>query len=222
MPDTVSHMNFFKRYLFKKALLEDELANEERKKKDVVIEKQPEPAAVAVVQPEPVVAVEEEKEVKQIVKAALPVLKSDLNGKFYWWSSRFSSHMNWHFVDMEIANFELSEEEQARLLEDYEQEIKEREKSKTETAEKPASVKTAMKSTKTPSKSSPNVQSKGKNNKNVKLQPQQQQKSTQQPATKGDPKGKKSGAQLKIEQDHFKKESESSTSDESWEKEFDL
>lgn len=123
---------------------------------------------------------------------------------------------------MEIANFELSEEEQARLLEDYEQEIKEREKSKTETVEKPASVKTAMKSTKNPSKSISNVQSKGKNNKNVKIQQEPQQKSTQQPAAKGDPKGKRSGAQLKIEQDHFKKESESSTSDESWEKEFDL
>lgn len=34
-------MNFFKRYLFKKALLEDELANEKRKRKEVVIEKQP-------------------------------------------------------------------------------------------------------------------------------------------------------------------------------------
>lgn len=45
MPDTVSHMNFFKRYLFKKALLEDELANEDRKRKEEVqpvIEKQPE------------------------------------------------------------------------------------------------------------------------------------------------------------------------------------
>lgn len=47
VPDTVSHMNFFKRYLFKKALLEDELANEERSRKEAtVIEKQPEPAVV--------------------------------------------------------------------------------------------------------------------------------------------------------------------------------
>jgi hypothetical protein len=43
VPDTVSHMNFFKRYLFKRALLEDELANEERRKKEIFIEKsQPE------------------------------------------------------------------------------------------------------------------------------------------------------------------------------------
>lgn len=47
MPDTVSHMNFFKRYLFKKALLEDELANEERRKKeDEIIKTQPEPAVI--------------------------------------------------------------------------------------------------------------------------------------------------------------------------------
>lgn len=58
MPDTVSHMNFFKRYLFKKALLEDELANEERRRKEEsVIAKQPEaeatpsPAAVVIETP---------------------------------------------------------------------------------------------------------------------------------------------------------------------------
>lgn len=51
MPDTVSHMNFFKRYLFKKALLEDELANEERRRKEEsVIAKQPEPESVTVVE----------------------------------------------------------------------------------------------------------------------------------------------------------------------------
>lgn len=47
VPDIVSHMNFFKRYLFKRALLEDELASEERtKKEETVIEKQPEPSVV--------------------------------------------------------------------------------------------------------------------------------------------------------------------------------
>jgi hypothetical protein len=45
-------MNFFKRYLFKKALLEDELANEERRRKEtqMVINKQPE----AIVEEKPV------------------------------------------------------------------------------------------------------------------------------------------------------------------------
>lgn len=127
------------------------------------------------------------------------------------------------FTDLEIANFELSEEEQAKLLEDYEQEIKEREKTKTDIVEEPAVPKAAIKATKASSKSSSNVQSKGKNNKNVKAQ-QPPQKSTQQPTAtkKTEPKGKKAAGELKMEKDHFKKESESSTSDESWEKEFDL
>lgn len=128
------------------------------------------------------------------------------------------------FVDLDIANFELSEAEQARLLEDYEQEIKEREKTKPEAVEAvPSTTKSAIKSSKNPTKSSSNVQSsKGKNNKNVKLSQQKQQKSTQQQTTKGNEKEKKADAALEMQKDHFKKESESSTSDESWEKEFDL
>lgn len=75
MPDTVSHMNFFKRYLFKKALLEDELANEERRKKEAtVIEKQPEPVAV----------VEPKTEVEEPLPAlSLPALKTDLKGESF-------------------------------------------------------------------------------------------------------------------------------------------
>lgn len=46
MPDTVTHMNFFKRYLFKKALLEDELANAERKPKEIIIVTEPGPVIV--------------------------------------------------------------------------------------------------------------------------------------------------------------------------------
>lgn len=61
-------MNFFKRYLFKKALLEDDLANEERRRKEVVIEKQP----------ESVVVVEPQTEVKEPVQ----VMKSELGGEF--------------------------------------------------------------------------------------------------------------------------------------------
>jgi hypothetical protein len=64
--------------------------------------------------------------------------------------------------------------------------------------------------------------SKGKNNKNVKFQ--QQQKSTHQQTTaKGSEKTKKATGELKVESNHFKKDVDSSsTSDESWEKEFDL
>lgn len=214
VPETVSHMNFFKRYLFKKALLEDELANEERRRKEVVIEKQPE--TVAVVEPE---EVKEEKPTPASPKATMPV-----GGEFLSTSSRHLVKLS-ELSDLEIANFELSEEEQARLLSDYEQEIKEREKTKTEITEATTATatKSAMKS-KNPTKSSSNVQSsKGKNNKNVKHQ--QQQKSTQQQtsSSKGGEKTKKAVGELKVESNHFKKEVDSSsTSDESWEKEFDL
>lgn len=93
---------------------------------------------------------------------------------------------------------------------------------KTEVTDVPVALKPVKKTAKNQSKSSSvTVQSKGKNNKNVKIQPQQQPKSTQQQSTKGTPKGKEIDV-LKMEKNHFKNESESSTSDESWEKEFDL
>lgn len=66
-------MNFFKRYLFKRALLEDELANEERRRKEVVIQKQPEPVAVVEQQ-------KDQEEVKKVEPAALPVLPADIGG----------------------------------------------------------------------------------------------------------------------------------------------
>ncbi|CAH1708025.1 unnamed protein product [Chironomus riparius] len=110
VPNTVSHMNFFKRYLFKKALLEDELANEERRKKEeMVIEKQPEPAVV-IESPTPVVAQ---------IKQTQPQPQQQTTRK---------NEIN----DLDIANYEISEEEQARLLAEYEQEIKEREKNKSD------------------------------------------------------------------------------------------
>lgn len=71
VPDTVSHMNFFKRYLFKKALLEDELANIDRRK-EVVIEKQPEP--VVVVEPQAEAPAKKES-------VPSPMVKADLGGQ---------------------------------------------------------------------------------------------------------------------------------------------
>lgn len=82
VPETVSHMNFFKRYLFKKALLEDELANEERRRKEVVIEKQPEP--VIVVEPQTVVEAKEETPILQPeIGGELSSLIIISNQKFY-------------------------------------------------------------------------------------------------------------------------------------------
>lgn len=136
---------------------------------------------------------------------------------------------------MDIANFELSEEEQARLLEEYEQEIKEREKNnKDDSIEIPvddvvpnkAKIQKPAKKSNVQSKPTAGASTKGKINKDLKTQ-QHQQKSTQQqkPSAKN-PENKtktnKKNEALPIEKDHFKKESESSTSDESWEKDFDM
>lgn len=70
-------MNFFKRYLFKKALLEDDLANEERRRKEVVIAKQPE--TVSVVEPQDEVVHEPELP----APAKMPALAktSEIGGK---------------------------------------------------------------------------------------------------------------------------------------------
>lgn len=66
---------------------------------------------------------------------------------------------------------------------------------------------------------------KGKHNKDSKTQQQQHPKSNQQSKGKNQEKSKaakKSDDPLPIEKDHFKKESDTSTSDESWEKDFDM
>ncbi|KAG5676116.1 hypothetical protein PVAND_005970 [Polypedilum vanderplanki] len=221
VPDTVSHMNFFKRYLFKKALLEDDLANEERRRKE---------AQIISKQPETIVEEKSTSPSKSPIKTVSEV------------TQKSQSRKN-EISDLDIANFEISEEEQARLLAEYELEIKEREKNKTDDVilpediddlpikpkEKAVTTTTTGGGKKSVQMKSSNVAvttgntSKGKNNKDSKSQPQQQQKSNQQQQKKNQEKsrGKKTG-ELPIEKDHFKKESESSTSDESWEKDFDI
>lgn len=106
------------------------------------------------------------------------------------------------------------------MLNEYELEIKERVKSKIDVPDTYSASTPVAKSSKSTVKPNSNVQSKGKNNRNVKFQ--KQPKSTQQQTTKEAEKSKKTSEELKMAQDHFKKESESSTSDESWEKEFDM
>lgn len=117
----------------------------------------------------------------------------------------------------------MSEEEASKLLEDYEKEIKEREKSENE-GEVPTSTAPPSKINPVAKSAKSNVvQSKGKNNKNVKFK-QQDKSSTQQQGQKkaNEKKGKNNVAEMKVEKDHFKKENESTTSDESWEKDFEM
>jgi hypothetical protein len=165
-----------------------------------------------------------------------------VSDKSVWYMMRFIKRL--HILDLDIANFEISEEDQARLLAEYEQEIKDREKGKTddtvvmpddiedELAAKPKEKVAAKaaggnkKSVQFKSATAAANTSKGKNNnKDSKSQPpQQQQKSNQQQKRKDQEKskGKKAVNELPMQKDHFKKESESSTSDESWEKDFDM
>lgn len=214
VPDTVSHMNFFKRYLFKKALLEDDLANEERRKREIVIEKQPE---TVIIEP-------------KVVESKLP--STSLNGKLTLHLSHNINALLMIFIlDLELTNYEISEEEQSKLLEEYEKEIKERQMTTDGPEDLVQSIPTEASNLKTaqPSnnpkgqgKSSANVQSRGKNNKTIKSK--QPEKSTQQQGTKKgiEKKGKSANEPMKLEKDHFKKENDSTTSDESWEKDFEM
>uniref|UniRef100_A0A182Q9A0 BSD domain-containing protein n=1 Tax=Anopheles farauti TaxID=69004 RepID=A0A182Q9A0_9DIPT len=118
VPAKVAHMNFWKRYLFKKALLEDAIANAElaeRKAKAAINSTEtcaPNKAIVQTDQPRRTIEEAEEPE----ESPSYPI----------------ADDLAWAEVpEFDATNIELSEEEQARLLEEYEQEIREREKSLT-------------------------------------------------------------------------------------------
>uniref|UniRef100_A0A182RAQ8 BSD domain-containing protein n=1 Tax=Anopheles funestus TaxID=62324 RepID=A0A182RAQ8_ANOFN len=118
VPAKVAHMNFWKRYLFKKALLEDAIANAEmaeRKAKAALNSTEtcaPNKTIVQTDQPR-----------RTIEEATEPEETS---------SYPIGDDLAWAEVpEFDATNIELSEEEQARLLEEYEQEIREREKSLT-------------------------------------------------------------------------------------------
>uniref|UniRef100_A0A182PU63 BSD domain-containing protein n=1 Tax=Anopheles epiroticus TaxID=199890 RepID=A0A182PU63_9DIPT len=119
VPAKVAHMNFWKRYLFKKALLEDAIANAElaeRKAKAALNSTETcAPNKTIVQTDQPRRTIEEATEPEE-TPSSYPI----------------ADDLAWAEVpDFDAANIELSEEEQARLLEEYEQEIREREKSLT-------------------------------------------------------------------------------------------
>lgn len=234
VPGKVAHMDFWKRYLFKKALLEDAIANaemaEKKAKAAVVSDETVTPNKVIVQTDQPKRAIEEELIPDDITWAEVP--------------------------EFDASNLELSEEEQARLLEEYEQEIKEREKAIGSGRMDPVDEVLLIQSDieKTPQKkpaSTANSSSSTTNNsstatKKSQSQPQSansrntNQKSNQQKGANAKPTGKagasgtgkqktpakqqqKQQNELKIEKNHFTKDDvSSSNSDESWEKEFDL
>lgn len=243
VPGKVAHMDFWKRYLFKKALLEDAIANAEiaeRKAKAAVASSETvAPNKVIVQTDQPKRTIEEDLIPDDIAWAEVP--------------------------EFDASNMELSEEEQARLLEEYEQEIKEREKAiaaghmdpvdealliqsdiektpqKTPVAAKagtkaagkgsPSQTAATKKSTNQPQSASRNAnqtkststQQKGGNAKNAAGSRTAGAGAAATNSKQKTPAKKQQQNELKIEKNHFTKDDvSSSNSDESWEKEFDL
>lgn len=191
VPTKVAHMDFWKRYLFKKALLEDAVANAEAATKKA----EQEAASTETVTPD-----------KIIVQTEQPKPTTEAEELKMW------------EADLGVQNIELSEEEQARLLEEYEREIKEREGKTVEVVKEPKKTGATKKQTQQQSNSNQTA-NKGKQ------QPQQNNSKTNKSGQSGKAaKGKNNKQQVqptepvaKLE----KKEEQSSASDESWEKDFD-
>lgn len=120
VPEQVPHMEFWKRYLFKRAILEDALANaeiaERKARAEVDSTKPVSPRkAGSIIQTEQPKKVVDDKDLDNVVEEK-PV--SVVGGGKEWTGDDF-------------GNVEISEEEQARLLQEYEAEIQEREMKKS-------------------------------------------------------------------------------------------
>lgn len=221
VPKEVTHMQFWQRYLFKRALLEDALANadlaERRARQEAQSSAAVTPPKTVVIQTEqPKRVVDEEDVVVPVegeVKTAKEVMvvsgesqEGALSSIDEELSKLAENDMKWGGTDFS-CDVELSEEEQARLLAEYEQEIQERERK--------TSAVTGQQ--KTPKKE----QQKGKGQQPGKKQQQQQTTGGKSSNAKGGAaaasgKGKATGKAA------AQKTAAKDDSDESWEKEFDL
>lgn len=245
VPDKISHMEFWKRYLFKRALLEDALANaeiaEKRSKAEVNSTNSvvPNKTIIQTTQPKKIVSDDELKELKK--KIIEDILYDDDELVKYddlKWVEE-DDYIEDHFFHTHI---ELPEEEQERILAEYEKEIQEREKRKTEENVNSSNIKKKQspnqkknqqqqqkqssnsnkKGTAKSDKKNPNEENKtNKQNLNKKTQ-QNNQKGNQTNKTNRDRKLDDSGNSLKVEKNHFKMDDKediaSSNSDESWDK----
>jgi len=182
VPGQVAHMEFWKRYLFKKALLEDAVANAEQ----VTRRAEQEVASTQTVVPETIIVQTEQP------KAPLPSVATTVDEPV------LEDYKKWEDDCLASGDIELSEEEQARLLEEYEKEIKERDAEPPK--KQPAAGKKQASKAQAQNKSQSAKATKNQNQKNV-------------AATKG---GAKNVTKKKAEATK-----EDTTSDESWEKDFD-
>lgn len=223
VPSQVTHMQFWQRYLFKRALLEDALANadlaERRARQEVnsTAPMSPRKGIIQTEQPKRVLAesgAEAEEEPAQIAEQAQPIVEkvattTSIDEEL---SQIAADELKWGGEADFTCNVDLSEEEQARLLAEYEQEIQERERKTSTAAQKtPAKQQQGAKG-KGQGQAGKQQPGKGKNQ----TQQQQQQKATNAKgkggASKGGVKGEQKATATPAKDD----------SDESWEKEFDL
>lgn len=230
VPKEVTHMQFWQRYLFKRALLEDALANadlaERRARQEATTSSASVPPRKKIIQteqPKRVVGKEEQDEGEKVARdvtvdekenpapvatesgaEALASIDEEL-------SKLAENDLKWTNPDFTCA-VELSEEEQARLLAEYEQEIQERER------------KTSAVGQKTPKKEQPG--NKGKGQQGKKQGGNKTESTTTGAGGKGQQKGGKKGAGTQKAKEKAggaeKKAVAKDDSDESWEKEFDL
>lgn len=143
VPDQVSHMDFWQRYLFKRALLEDALANaelaERKAKSEMNSTKTVSPhkgtakTFVQTEQPKMVISPQHQDEATEAVDdvATEAEAVAELTAAFgAGHLMKSDDGSKWETED--FATVEISEEEQARLLQEYEEEIQERELKKSQ------------------------------------------------------------------------------------------
>lgn len=141
VPDQIPHMEFWQRYLFKRALLEDALANAEIAERKAKAEqnstKTTSPTkAQTVIQTEQPKLVMDAQALDKIVEVAKEVVVVPTSAApaappaAVAVAEKNIIDDKWETED--FANVEISEEEQARLLQEYEAEIQERELKKSQ------------------------------------------------------------------------------------------
>ncbi|XP_055390421.1 BSD domain-containing protein 1-A-like [Condylostylus longicornis] len=244
VPDKVSHMDFWQRYLFKRALLEDALANaelaERRANIEISSDKSVSPKKNIIQTEQPKLSQQHKQDEISIAEEVFVEKEIEVDVDV--------EELENELLNNDIScNVELSEEEQIRLLEEYEQEIQEREKVKQTGDNKEKSNKSSpnkskkldmkqnsqqIKAAAANTKNSKNLKTATQNNNTNKNTPkddtkkttqhsinQQKGKTVGQQQTVGSKKTSTTIAQAKAQKD---KEENSSASDESWEKDFDL
>lgn len=139
VPDQIPHMEFWQRYLFKRALLEDALANaelaERKAKSEVNSTKSVSPlkgtnkSIIQTEQPKRVLSTEDSDDIES--PAADDAEVAQLESAFGVAGQILKKQEDTKWETEDFGSVEISEEDQARLLQEYEEEIQEREMKKS-------------------------------------------------------------------------------------------